>query len=280
MLFKNHFIVFVLPIILASTIYSTSNSEIFAQTGSLASLQSIDPTYAVSIVPGAAQKENIYHYYPPSIAVPIDTTIAWFNNDFGQPHTVTSGKPGSEDSGFIFNSGIMPATANSFFQYTFTESGEFLYYCNIHPWRVASVSASNAFFTGEGIKIDLGSGTVWNITKTPRVLLDIEPQTIPLDKNTPITYNITINDGENNQRLFSNLFTTAGKSLPIELVSEESNNETRSYGPDFSSRGAYHILLGSIKEDSTYPMNIEIVSVNSKPVENTLKVVYNLKTSS
>jgi hypothetical protein len=61
-LFKNHFIVFVLPIILASTIYSTSNSEIFAQTGSLASLQSIDPTYAVSIVPGAAQKENVYYY--------------------------------------------------------------------------------------------------------------------------------------------------------------------------------------------------------------------------
>jgi plastocyanin len=281
--FKKHCIVIVLPIILASTIYSisTTTTDIFAQTvGSMTIPQNIDATYAISIVPGAAQKENVYHYYPPSIAVPIDTTISWFNNDFGQPHTVTSGQAGSEDSGVFFNSGIMPATANSFFQYTFTEPGEFPYHCNIHPWRVASVSVSNAFFTGEGFKIDLGSGGTWDLSKTPRVLLDIEPQTIPLDKNTPITYNVTINDGENNQKLFSNLFTTAGESLPIELVAgESSNNETRSYGPDFSSRGAYHILLGSIQEDSTYPMNIEIVSVNSKPVESPIKVVYDLKTS-
>ena len=58
------------------------------------------------------------------------------------------------------------------------------------------MTASDAFFTGEGFKIDIGSGAVWNITTHPRVLLDIEPQTIPLDKTTPITYNVTISEGE------------------------------------------------------------------------------------
>ena len=41
----------------------------------MATLQNIDATYAVSIVPGAAQKENIYHYYPPQIAVTTNTTV-------------------------------------------------------------------------------------------------------------------------------------------------------------------------------------------------------------
>ena len=115
----------VLPIVLALTIH-LALTETFAQQGSMATLQNIDATYAVSIVPGAAQKENIYHYYPPQIAVPTVTTVGWFNNDFGQPHTVTSGQPGAADKDSVFNSGIMSATANSFFQFTFTQPGKFL----------------------------------------------------------------------------------------------------------------------------------------------------------
>jgi len=76
-------ILLILPILLALTIHLLL-TETFAQQGSMATLQNIDATYAVSIVPGAAQKENIYHYYPPQIAVPTNTTVGWFNNDFGQ----------------------------------------------------------------------------------------------------------------------------------------------------------------------------------------------------
>jgi plastocyanin len=273
----NKYILFILPMVLALTIH-LATTETFAQLGSMSTLQNIDATYAVSIVPGAAQKENIYHYYPPQIAVPIGTTIAWFNNDFGQPHTVTSGQPGAADKGSVFNSGIMPATANSFFQFTFSQPGEFLYHCIIHPWRVASVSASDAYFTGEGFKIDIGSGASWDISTHSRVLLDITPQTVPLDKTTPITYNVTINDGQNNQTLLSHLYTTAGESLPLELVSGM-GNETSSYGPDFSSTGAYHVQ-SDFKKGSSYPISVEIVSVNSKSVENPIKVLFDLKTSS
>ena len=93
----------------------TTTIDSYAQTGSMATLQNIQAMYAVSIIPGAAQRNSTYHYYPPAIAVPTGTTIAWFNNDFGQPHTVTSGLPRAPDAGSVFNSGIMPATANSFF---------------------------------------------------------------------------------------------------------------------------------------------------------------------
>ena len=121
-----------MPIVLALSI-QISTTEIFAQSGRMATLQNIEATYSVSIILGAAQKENIYHYYPPQIAVPTGTTVGWFNNDFEQPHTVTSGQPGAADKVSVFNSGIMPATANSYFQFTFTQSGKFLYHYIIHP---------------------------------------------------------------------------------------------------------------------------------------------------
>jgi hypothetical protein len=56
-------------------------------------------------------------------------------------------------------------------------------------------------------------------------------------------------------------------------------NETRSYGPDFSSTGAYHIQ-SDFKKGSSYPISVEIISVDNKPVENAIKASFSLKTSS
>jgi hypothetical protein len=67
---------------------TTPTTDVYGQAGS-----AIKATNAVSIVPGAAQRTNPIHYYPPVIAVPIGTTVAWLNNDPEQPHTVTSGLP-------------------------------------------------------------------------------------------------------------------------------------------------------------------------------------------
>lgn len=253
------------------------NFGIFAQPGAISTSQNTNADYAVVIVPGAAQRDSTYHYYPPKIAVPVGTTVAWFNNDVEQPHTVTSGEPNAENEGSIFNSGIMPASANSFFQFTFNQPGEFLYHCNIHPWRVASVDSSDAFFTGNGFRIGIGSGATWNIATYPRVLLNIDPQTIPLDGTTPVTYNVTIAEGQSNNTLFSRWFTTAGEPLLLELVSSQ-DNQTTSHGPDFSSTGAYHIQ-SNFNNGSSYPIDVQIVSVNNKPLENAARVSFELKTN-
>jgi plastocyanin len=119
--------------------------------GSMATLQNTPGTYAVSIIPGAAQRDSLYPYYPPAINVPVGTTVVWFNNDFSQPHTVTSGMPNSSHISDVFNSGIIPATANSFFQFTFYKSGDYVYHCIIHPWRQALVSVSDFFEKGPNI---------------------------------------------------------------------------------------------------------------------------------
>jgi nitrite reductase (NO-forming) len=64
------------------------------------------------------------------LTVKVGTTVTWTNNDPGQMHTVT-------DVNGAFDSGFMETGAT--FSYTFTEAGEFEYYCLPHPWMRAKV---------------------------------------------------------------------------------------------------------------------------------------------
>jgi plastocyanin len=262
--------------ITAAMIIVAAPNIVYAQIGSMATLQNIQATYAVSIIPGAAQMESPYHYYPSVIAVPTGTTIAWFNNDFGQPHTVTSGAPGAPDVGSLFNSGIMPATANSFFQYTFDNSGEVVYHCEIHPWRVASVSVSDASERRNNFELTSGVGPVLDLTQHPRALLNFEPLTVPLDRTTPLTYNVTMMNSTDT--VFSETFVTSGESLPLELVSNNNSNETISYGPDFSSTGTYHVEGPFLKGNEEYRITVEISAINASPPENPIRDEFTLRT--
>jgi plastocyanin len=252
------------------------SNMVYAQTGSMATLQNIQATYAVSIIPGAAQRESPYHYYPPAIAIPIGTTIAWFNNDFGQPHTVTSAAPGVADAGSLFNSGIMPATANSFFQYTFDKAGEVLYHCEIHPWRVASVSVADATERGNNFELTSGTGPELNLAQHSRVLLNFEPLTVPLDRTTPLTYNVTMTNSTGT--VFSETFVTSGESLPLELISSNTN-ETISYGPDFSSTGTYHVEGPILAGNQEYTIAVEISAINFRPPENPIRDEFSFRTT-
>jgi CheY-like chemotaxis protein len=65
--------------------------------------------------------------------------------------------------------------------------------------------------------------------------------------------------------------------IPLELISAE-GNETISYGPDFSSTGAYHVQ-SDFKKGSTYPISVEIMSINSKAVESSIKVLFDFRTA-
>jgi plastocyanin len=259
---------------------TTTKMDVYGQTGSMATLQNIGATYAISIVPGAAQKSNLIHYYPPSIAVPAGTTIAWFNNDAEQPHTVTSGLPSASDSGKVFNSGIMPAAANSFFQYTFNNKGDFVYHCEIHPWRVAIVSVSSAIERGTNFEFSSGVGPMFNLSKELRTLVDFTPLTVPLDRSTPITYNVTIfkNTNDTNSKVFSKTFTVNGEKLPLELIAGNDISVTRAYGPDFSSTGAYHLEAPFLKGKADYAIRVEIAAINSKQPHNKITDQFSLRT--
>ena len=230
----------------------------------------------MSIVPGAAQRDSPYHYYPPAINVPVGTTVVWFNNDFGQPHTVTSGMPNSSHTGDVFNSGIMPANANAFFQYTFDKSGNYVYHCIIHPWRQAIVSVSDSFEKGQNLQMSSGVGSVFNLTKDYRALLDFKPLTVTLDRTTPMVFNITLLQ-DNNDTIFTETFVTSGESLPLELI-KSNGNETNVYGPDFSSTGAYHIDAPFLEGNKNYTIRAEVTSINSVPPQNPIVEEFVLRT--
>ncbi len=96
-------------------------------------------TATVNIPEGAFDPNNTENAFDPlEITVAVGTTVTWTNAD-AIAHTVTSGvsdgvsptPDGMFDSGFV-NEGDT-------FSYTFTEAGEFDYYCLPHPWMIGKV---------------------------------------------------------------------------------------------------------------------------------------------
>jgi plastocyanin len=91
---------------------------------------------SVSIVPGSSSLTTDA-YQPNPVQVSVGTTVTWTNDD-AQPHTATSGEAVTPDG--RFDSGIMAPQAT--FEHTFTEAGEFPYFCLLHPNMVGTVSVS------------------------------------------------------------------------------------------------------------------------------------------
>ena len=87
---------------------------------------------SVSIVPGASNLTTDA-FSPNPIQVSVGTTVTWTNND-AEPHTVNAGEYATPSR--LFDSYIPPAGT---FQHTFTEPGEYPYFCILHPNMVGTV---------------------------------------------------------------------------------------------------------------------------------------------
>src|SRR5918992_1341392 len=92
---------------------------------------------SVSIVPGSSSLTTDA-YSPNPVQVSVGTTVTWTNDD-AQPHTATSGQNATPDG--TFDSGIMAPQGT--FEHTFTEAGEYPYFCLLHPNMVGTVSVSS-----------------------------------------------------------------------------------------------------------------------------------------
>lgn len=99
------------------------------------------PSKFVSIPRGTSSpgcdKANLC-YDPPNVTIFVGGEIIWRNDDFS-PHTVTSGIALTGPDG-IFNSGLVKSGQT--FSYRFDSSGEFKYFCMIHPWATGMVTVS------------------------------------------------------------------------------------------------------------------------------------------
>ncbi|MFM8659668.1 MAG: plastocyanin/azurin family copper-binding protein [Candidatus Nitrosotenuis sp.] len=81
--------------------------------------------------------ENTECYSPSKLSVHTGDTVTWINNDRGF-HTVTTGYYDIPDG--MMESHQLEATEK--FSHTFDESGEFHYYCRLHPWMEGTIIVS------------------------------------------------------------------------------------------------------------------------------------------
>ena len=105
---------------------SISNVLVYAQGAS------------VSIVPNASTMGD-KAYSPNPAELKAGESVTWTNDD-SQIHTATSGAVGAEDSGKVFDSGILSPKAT--FDFKFDQAGEYDYYCTLHPQMLGKVSVS------------------------------------------------------------------------------------------------------------------------------------------
>lgn len=89
------------------------------------------PVIAPPSVSGEGVEVEIedFTYVPGTITIKVGTTVTWTNKD-SVGHTATS-----EDG--IFNSGMLGK--GSSYSYTFTTPGTFGYFCEPHPYMVATI---------------------------------------------------------------------------------------------------------------------------------------------
>jgi nitrite reductase (NO-forming) len=98
-------------------------------------------TTGVSIVPGSSSLTDTA-FKPNPVQVSVGDTITWTNDDT-QPHTVVSGANGQPDGKFDSSPNFNPLIApGQTFEHTFTEAGQYPYYCALHPNMVGTVSVS------------------------------------------------------------------------------------------------------------------------------------------
>jgi len=77
-------------------------------------------------------------YIPFNVSVSAGEEITWSNDD-SAAHTVTSGTPADGSDG-NFDSGLFMAGGT--FSVTLDESGEYPYYCMVHPWMTGNITVN------------------------------------------------------------------------------------------------------------------------------------------
>jgi len=85
-------------------------------------------------VPGCEETSECY--LPSLLTIGTGTTVTWENVD-NAAHLATSGTPAGGPDG-VFDSGMIMAGGT--FEHEFIDSGEFQYYCIVHPWMVGTVT--------------------------------------------------------------------------------------------------------------------------------------------
>ena len=121
----NHSGVKVPVLIMTAFVVIIASQDAFAETEVTIPNEASEPSCAES---GSC-------FSPSEVTIGIGDSVTW-HNDSTAAHTVTSGNPEDGPDG-VFDSGLF--MGGETFSHTFTESGEYQYFCQIHPWMTGTV---------------------------------------------------------------------------------------------------------------------------------------------
>jgi|SRR5919108_1447378 plastocyanin len=150
---------------------------------------------AADITQGSSAKTTDA-YSPNPIDARVGDTITWTNRD-STPHTVTSGVNGQPDGSFDSSPNFNPLMApGQTFSHTFTEAGQYPYYCALHPNMVGTVIVAAAAGGGDGNQT---TGQEFRVTATDEE--DNEHEITGISENVTAT-SFAINPGQSVQIQF------------------------------------------------------------------------------
>ena len=120
-------------LILGFLLSNQTRTNLSAQT------QQTNPSLTVNIAMSASRPgcEKTGCYLPETLTVRNGDTVTWVNGDRGF-HTITTGFYDTPD-GVVQSEQI---AASDSFSYKFTKTGQFHYYCRLHPWMEGIVIVS------------------------------------------------------------------------------------------------------------------------------------------
>ena len=119
--------------------YLIENDIIFLESQTKDKISKSSELIEYVIIPnGNSLQGNTGFYIPINLEVKTGTNVIWQNDD-SNPHTVQSQDEDGKPSG-VFNSNVLQT--GDIFEHEFTNTGEFHYYCTLHPWRVGVVTVS------------------------------------------------------------------------------------------------------------------------------------------
>lgn len=167
-------------------------------------------------------------YDPAEAIIDVGGEVTWINTDGGVSnfHTATSGQPGDDDAGAMFNSDLLQQDGE--FTYKFEEAGTFHYFCQIHPWMVGSVIVQEAMaeedehMEDEEIMEDTEMTMASSMSTDGSIHVDIESSIPTADEEMSIF--VTFTDADGNAIEHVNYDISAMQD-GVEVLSEPSMHE-------------------------------------------------------
>lgn len=94
-------------------------------------------------------------FNPNTINVNVGDTITWTNADT-VGHTATSGQPTDNQTGTVWDSGLILA-GKTWTSKPFTTAGTYNYFCMVHPWMTAQVIVGTAATSSQNTTASSGN---------------------------------------------------------------------------------------------------------------------------